>query len=301
MTYSTQSRHGLSLVPEMAYGVTPVSPAMTRLRHTGCDLALTKTTIESDEIREDRQISHLIPGQHSARGDVEFELNYGGVDDLLAAVCYSDWSANILKTGTDQSSFTFERAFNDIGQYQHFTGCVMDEMTLSLQPQSLVTGRFSVRGKSMTQTDSPLDASIDAGSTNRPMDSYTGALKEGGFSLALVAGLDLKIENGAEQVFVLGEETANGSIAGRSRVSGELTAYFEDAALINKFIDKTNSSLEVSLSGEGGSYDILLPNILYTGADAPVRGDKVVTLSLPFVALYDAPEATNIKITRTAA
>lgn len=301
MTYSTQSRHGLSLISETEFGVIPASPAMTRLRHTGCDLALTKTTIESDEIREDRQISHLMPGQHSVKGDIDFELNYGGFDSLLAAACYSDWSANILKTGTDQSSFTIERAFHDIGQYQHFTGCVMDELTLSLQPQSLVGGRFTVLGKSMAQAGSPLDAPVTAGSTNRPMDSYTGALKEGGSSLALVAGLDLKIENGAEQVFVLGEETANGSIAGRSRISGELTAYFEDATLINKFIDKTASSLEMSVSGEGGNYDILLPNILYTGADAPVRGDKIVTLSLPFVALYDEAEATNIKITRTAA
>ncbi len=301
MTFSTQSRHSVSYAAEATYGTTPPSPDMLALRHTGCDLSLSKSSIESDEIRDDRQISHYLPGQHSVKGDIEFELNYGGVDDLLAAALYSSWSGNTLKTGTDQTSFSIERAFNDISQYQLFSGCTVDELDLSIQPGSLITGRAAMLGKSMAQSASSADASVSASPAHNPMDSFSATLKEGGSRIAVIAGIDLKLENGAEQVFVLGDEMASSALAGRSRISGEITAYFEDASLINKFLNKTPSSLEVTLSGAGGSYQILLPNILYTGAEAPVRGDKAVTLALPFVSLFDEAEATNIKITRTPA
>jgi len=298
MSFSTQSRHSLAYVAEGAYGITPASPSLTQLRHTGCDLALSKKTIESDEIRDDRQIAHLRHSLHTVRGDIDMELSYGTYDPLLAAACCSSWSDDVLKTGTDAQSLTFERAFTDINQYQVFTGCLVDELNLSVQPESLVSGRFSVLGQTMTAQGSPLDAAVDAGSAYAPMDSFSGVLEEAGAALGLVAGIDLKIENGIEPAYVLGADSATAMTAGRSRISGEITAYFEDNSLIAKFINAEQSSLKLSVSGAGGSYDILLPNILYTGADIPVKGDRITTLTLPFVALYDGGEDTNLKITR---
>lgn len=300
MTFSTQSRHSLAGVVETDFGTPPASPALTRIRHTGCDLSLSKSTIESDEIRDDRQLGTFLPGQHSVTGDIDFELAYGGFDTLLAAVCYSAWAGDTLKTGTLQTSFSLERAFNDIGQYQLFNGCVLDALSLTIQPESIISGRYTVVGKTMTMGTAPLDASVDPGAAFAPMDSFHGTIKEDGVVSALVAGIDLKIENDAEQSYVLGEEAASTITAGRSRISGEITVYFQDATLINKFLNKNASSLEINMSGEGGSYTILLPNILYTGSEAPVKGDRVVTLTLPFVALYDATTQSNIKITRIA-
>lgn len=302
MTFATGARHGLSYIVEESFGVTPASPDMTQLRHTACSLGLTKTTLESDEIRSDRQISDVLHGQKTVSGDIDFELSYGAFDALLAGLMQSDWSSDVLKAGSSQPSFTFERSFGDISQYQALSGCVIDSLRLSVKPDRMVTGKFSILGKASSFAASALDASPTAAVANDPMDSFSGSLTEGGSAIAIVAGLELVVENGLEQAFVLGSAETATILAGRSRVSGEIITYFEDVALLNKFINRTPSSLGITFSGVGGTIAFSLPSIVYTGAENPVAGATgPITLSLPFTAIYDPDEQTNLKITRTAA
>ena len=301
MTFATGARHGLSYIAEETFGTTPSSPDMTTFRHTACSLGLRKTTLETAEIRSDRQISHLLHGQKTVAGDIDFELSYGAFDDIPAALMQSDWSSDVLKAGASQPSFTFERGFTDIGQYQILTGCVMDRLRLSVRPDRLVSGKLSVLGKSSTLASSSLDASPTAAASNDPMDSFSGSLTEGGAAMGIVAGLDLVIDNGLEQAFVIGDAEAEALLAGSSRITGEIVTYFEDAGLLEKFVDRSESSLTITFSGAGGSLTFELPRIVYTGAENPALGAGPITLSLPFTALYDAGEATNLKLTRTAA
>ncbi|WP_339632438.1 phage tail tube protein [uncultured Sneathiella sp.] len=300
MTFATGARHGLSYIAEETFGTTPSSPDMTTFRHTACSLGLRKTTLETAEIRSDRQISHLLHGQKTVAGDIDFELSYGAFDDILAALMQSDWSSDVLKAGASQPSFTFERGFTDIGQYQILTGCVMDRLRFSVRPDRLVSGKLSVLGKSSTLASSSLDASPTAAASNDPMDSFSGSLTEGGAAMGIVAGLDLVIDNGLEQAFVIGDAEAEALLAGSSRITGEIVTYFEDAGLLEKFVDRSESSLTITFSGAGGSLAFELPRIVYTGAENPALGAGPITLSLPFTALYDETQATNLKITRTA-
>lgn len=301
MTFATGAQHGLSYIAESSFGTTPESPDMTALRHTACSLGLSKTALESAEIRSDRQIAYLLHGQKTVAGDIETELSYGAFDDLLAALMQSSWSSDVLKAGASQPSFTFERAFADIGQYQVLTGCVIDKLRLSVRPDRLITGKFSVIGKSSSLSSSTLDAAPTAAAANDPMDSFSGSLEEGGSAIGIVAGLDLTIDNGLAQAFVIGDAEAASLLAGQSRITGEIVTYFEDAALLTKFAGATESSLSLTCSGAGGSLTFDLPRIVYTGAENPALGAGPITLSLPFTALYDESEATNLKITRTAA
>ena len=301
MTFATGSQHGLSYVSEATFGTTPASPEMTEFRHTACSLVLSKTTLETEEIRSDRQIAHLLHGQKTVSGDIDFELSYGAHDVFLAGLMQSDWSSDVLKAGVTQPSFTIERAFSDITQYQQLTGCVIDKMRLSVRPDRLISGKFLILGKSAGITSSALDATVTAAVANDPMDSFTGSIEEGGSSLALVAALDLNIDNNMEQAFVIGDAEANSILAGRSRISGEMVTYFENETLLSKFLNRTASSLKLTLSGVGGDLEFFLPNIVYTGGDNVVVGEGPITLSLPFTALYDETEATNLRLTRTAA
>ncbi|MCC3304923.1 phage tail tube protein [Sneathiella sp. HT1-7] len=301
MTFATGAQHGLTYIAESVFGTTPASPEMTSCRHTACSLGLSKTTLETAEIRSDRQIAHLLHGQKTVSGNIDMELSYGAFDDMLAAVMQSSWSSNVLKAGASQPSFTFERGFADIGQYQVLTGCVIDRLRLNVRPDRLIAGTFGLVGKSSAINSSSLDASPTAAAANDPMDSFSGSLEEGGSSIGIVVGLELNIDNGLEQAFVIGEDEATSLFAGQSRITGEITTYFEDAALLNKFAARTESSLTLTCSGAGGSLEFDLPRIVYTGAENPTLGAGPITLSLPFSALYDETEATNLKITRTAA
>ncbi|GLQ07512.1 phage tail tube protein [Sneathiella chinensis] len=301
MIFASQSRHLLGIVAEDVAGTTPPSPEITPLRHTGCDLTLSKETVESDEIRSDRQIGHFNHGRKSVAGDIDFELSFGSFDSLLEGAFCASWSGNVLKTGSEEKSFTIERGFPDIQQYQRFTGCVVNQMALTVQPDSLVSGRFGIMGRDMMPAAAALDPSPGPTLSAAPMDGFGGSVSEGGAPLAEVAGLDLKIENGFEAAHVLGSDVAGAMTYGRSRVSGEMTVWFENRALIDKFLGKVPSRLALTLNGEGGGYEILLPNILYSGADIPVKGGRGAILTLPFIALHDGVLGSNIQITRIPA
>lgn len=300
MTFSTQTHHGLRYVVEESYGVLPDPFSVSALRHSGCDLNLIRQSIESDEIRSDRQISHFFHGTEEVTGEIDFELCYGAFDDILAAALMADWESDQLESGTNLQSLLLERAFSDVDQYQQYHGCCVDRLDLTVQPESLVGGRLSVKGRRLSLSDNPLSESVSAPAYNAPMEAFKGSVSIDGVLQGLVAGLDLRIENGLENTYALGSRSAASALYGKSRISGELTAFFEDNSLFQKFLDQSHCSLSLTLIGEGGSYEITLPKILYMAGNNPVRGDKAVTTSFTFVALQDAVMGTDIRIERNA-
>jgi hypothetical protein len=303
MTIATGSRHDMAYVVESVFGTTPTTPTFTPIRHTGTTIGLSKDAIESEELRQDRQIANYRHGNKSVAGDVNIELSYGTFDDLLEATLAGTWATNVLIAGTTRRSYTVERHHTDIGKYLRSTGCSFNALSLSVAPNSMVTGSFSVIGKAFSVASTAISGSTySAETTTAPFDSFTGSITEGGSSIAVVTSIDLSIDNGMEALYVVGsDETLLPSI-GKSTVTGSITAYFEDSTLIDKFIAETASSLSFVLTDlAGNSYTVDLPNIKYNSGNPEVAGPGAITVSLDFVALYDASTGSQIEITRAAA
>ena len=303
MTIATGSRHDMAYVAESTFGTTPTTPVFVPIRHTGTTLGLSKDAIESEELRQDRQIAHYRHGNKSVSGDVNIELSYGSFDDLLQATLAGSWASDVLLAGTTRRSFTIERHHSDINKYLRSTGCSFNSMSLSVAPNSMVTGSFSIIGKSFTVASTAISgATYSSETTSAPFDSYTGSVNEGGSSVAVVTGIELSIDNGMEALYVVGsDETLLPSI-GKSTVTGSITAYFENSLLIDKFISETASSLEFTLTDQAGnSYIFELPNVKYNSGNPEVGGPGAITVSLDFVALYDSGTASQIQITRVPA
>lgn len=303
MVQSQGSRHSISYVPEVTFGVTPGTPSMVELRNTGTTLAVQKDSFTSEEIRNDRQIVDMRHGVRRATGDVNFELSYGAFDDWLEAALFSTWATNVLKVGVTPKSFTVERAFADISEFQPFTGVMVNSMSLNIVPNAMVTGSFGLIGAGlMTPASTALDAAVTAAASNPPFDGFTGTITEGG-GAASVTSLSLELNNNLAPVYIIGSDTAPQILAGRSILTGTLTSFFESEAMLNKFLAETESSLSLTLEGaSGGDLTILLPRIKYTAATVDVsNADDGILVQMPFQALRDASEATNIKITRVPA
>ena len=56
------SRHSMRYVAEATYGTTPATPAFKPIRHTSTTLGLSKESLQSEEIRDDRQIADFRHG-----------------------------------------------------------------------------------------------------------------------------------------------------------------------------------------------------------------------------------------------
>lgn len=303
MTIATGSRHNLSYVVEATFGTTPTNPSFTPIRHTGTTLGLSKDAVESEELREDRQVAHFRHGNKSVTGDINFELSYGGLDALLEATLCGAWATNVLKAGTTRRSYTVERHHQDIGKYLRSTGCQFNTMSLSVAPNSMVTGSFGIIGSGFTTSGSALgSATYSAESTTAPFDSFSGSITEGGSAIAIITALELNIDNGMEALYVVGSADTLLPSIGKSSVTGSVTAYFENTTLLDKFVAETTSAIQFTLTDAAGNdYIVLLPKVKYNSGNPEVSGPGAITVTLDFVALYNSSDASQIKITRVPA
>ena len=109
----------------------------------------------------------------------------------------------------------------------------------------------------------------------------------------------MNIDNGMESQYVIGDATTLQPPLAKSTVTGSVTAYFEDTTLIDKFINETASSMQFTLTDAAGNdYIFDLPNIKYNSGNPEVGGPGAITVTLDFIALYDASTGSQLKITR---
>ena len=306
MPLSNGARTGLSYVPEVTFGVTPASPSLIQLPYTTHSLDLSKERVTGNDLLPDRMPRVDRHGNRSVAGDIVADLRKGDYDTLLESAFFNTWSTNVLKIGTTPKFFTFEDAATDINQFRIFTGLGVSSLALSIRPNQMVTATFSMVGKDMTQVAVSPDPVKTVGTGNQPFDAYSGLLSIGNAGGALTAstlvtGIDFTITNSLAPRFVVGSSSTTDLEFGSAVVEGTITAYYEDAALINRFINETESALQVIVDDPTGAsdYTFLFPRIKLNGATVPVEGPGSRIISLPFVALYDTTANSNIVLTRT--
>ena len=85
-------------------------------------------------------------------------------------------------------------------------------------------------------------------------------------------------------------------------MTANITTYFEDSTLLEKFINETESSEYFTLEDfDGNQYVFILPRIKYNGGQPDTQGQGPITVSLPIQALRDADAASQIVILRNDA
>jgi hypothetical protein len=119
-------------------------------------------------------------------------------------------------------------------------------------------------------------------------------------SVAIITGIDFTVSNALAPTFVVGSDSTPQLEFGMATVEGTITAYFEDASLINRFVNETTSAFQVTVNDPSGAsnYTFHFPRVKINGASVPVDGPTSRIVTLPFVALYDTAENSNIEIIR---
>jgi len=287
---------------ESTFGTTPAGN-FTNLPFSTQSLNLTKDRVAGNDIQADRMPRVDRHGNRQVGGDVVVDLRKGDYDAFLESAMLNTWATDVLKVGTTPKYFSIEDYAADIDQARLFTGCTVSSLALSIAPKQMVTSTFTMVGKDMTI--GATEKTQDAASGNAPFDAYSGAVAIGnvGASSAsgVVTGIDFTLNNSFAPTFVIGDDSAPALEVGRAEIEGTLTAYFEDAALITRFLNETETELSVSVDDPTGSneYTFLFPRVKINSADVGVDGPNSITISMSFVALYDSTEATNLKITRS--
>ena len=299
MAFAQGSRSSLSYIAESTFGTTPAGN-FQNLPFTSHSLNMTKDRVEGTDIQADRMSRVDRHGNRQVSGDITGDLREGDFDELLESAMLSSWSSDVLKVGTVPKYFSIEDYAADIDQARLFTGCSVNSLAVSLAPNQMVTGTFGIVGKNMTMSAS--EKTQDAPSTNAPFDAYSGTLQIGGSNSAIVTAMDFTLTNSFAPTFVVGDDSAPALEVGNAVVEGSISAYFEDASLINRFVNETETPLKVTVGDNAGTpntMEFFFPRCKINSADVGVDGPTSRIITMSFVALRDATENTNLRITRS--
>ena len=304
MAFSQGSRSSLSFVTEATFGTTPAG-SFANLPFSTHSLNLTKDILSGTDIEADRMPRVNRQGNRQVGGDIVVDLRDGDYDLLLESAMLGAFATNVLKVGVVPKFFSIEDYASDIDQARLFTGMSVSTMAISLAPNQMVTTTFGMVGKDMTM--SATEKTQTAASGAQPFDAYSGDISIGNVgspsAVAIVTALDFTLNNAYAPTFVIGDDSAPSLEYGRAEVEGTMTAYFENAALIDRFLNETETAIQVSVDDPTGanSYTFDFPRVKINSADVGVDGPTSRMVTMSFVALYDGSVgglATNLQITR---
>ena len=299
MAFAQGSRSSLSYIVESTFGTTPAGN-FQNLPFTSHSLNMTKDRVEGTDIQADRMSRVDRHGNRTVAGDIQADLRDTDFDELIEGAMMSTWATNVIKIGTTPKYFSIEDYAADIDQSRLFTGCSVNTLSVALAPNAMVAGTFGLVGKNMaiSATEKTQDAATDAS----PFDAYSGDLEIGGTTSAIVTAMDFTLTNGLAPTFVVGDDSAPSLEVGNAVIEGSLSVYFEDEAMINRFINETETSLKVTVGDNAGTPNTLeffFPRCKINSADVGVDGPTSRMIAMSFVALRDDTEATSLRITRS--
>ncbi|QPB11409.1 hypothetical protein [Providencia phage Kokobel2] len=303
------SRHSMYLVPEASYGVTPpTAPEFGFYRHNSTTLAAVKNTLDSAELNPKRQRLGVRSGTSQAAGNVVSELSAKSFDRILEALMMGTWTNNVLKVGSTRRSFSILRIFEDMEgaapnnkNHHLFTGMEANSLQLAVNTSSMLLATVGWVGKKVSiSATPPAGAKLGLPETTEQMDSFTGTITEAGKAIGVITEISINLENGIEPRYVVGSRDSIKPSSGMCNITGQISAYFEDSYLYEKFLNEQTSNISFELKDPAGNtYKIDLPNIKYTAGNADTSGAGSIMLVLPFTASYDPASNTTMTITRT--
>ena len=228
---------------------------------------------------------------------------------LVAAAGYLI-TQSVVSNGNSIRTFSFEWDQDDINTNLTFTGMQPDMMSLDLAVGSIITGQFGFTGRGHTiQNSSLLPGSPMPSQDLEIMNAVTdiGVVRENGANLVgvndFIKSAKLEVKNNLRAQKALAVYGTASVGVGELMVSGSLEVYFESATYYRKWLNGTNTSLEIGVADPSGNgYLIELDKVRFVdGSLSPPDKDSDVILTLPFEAYYNAGTGRGIRITRAVA
>lgn len=206
-----------------------------------------------------------------------------------------------LRNGTTKKSLVVERQLTDLTDYLYFNGLRVDKMSLDITADAIITGSFSVVGKS----GEPAGASVvgggsitaavsgetvtASGNVGNIYESATLATAAAAALATAVRSAKFTIANNPRLKKKVGSKYPFDIGLGNIDVTGTLEVYFEDITLYSKFRNHTSSGLQFIIFDDDGQVTIFtFFKVEWTKAAAPAPGqNEDIMLPMEFRAIMD--------------
>jgi hypothetical protein len=208
----------------------------------------------------------------------------------------------IPQTGHTDNSFSYEHWSPEVTASEVYSGLKVDQINLQLPPTGIAQFDMDVLGQNVTTASAQYFTSPTAQTTTGAMAAVNGVLRVGGVTYAIVTGLSMSINPGFTGDPVVGANTIPNLFPGGINVSGQFTAYFQDAVLRDAFLNETEIDLIVALTADNTAASdfmaIHLPRIKVGSADK-TDGEGGIVQTFSFQALEALTGGAGIKTEKT--
>jgi len=193
-------------------------------------------------------------------------------------------------------SFSIERFYSDIPASEVFTGCKFGNAKISAANSAIPTIDIDIMGQDQLNDTTQQFTLANDVSSGSSVSVLFGAIFLNGARKAVVTSWDLSIQPNLNSLDkAIGSEVAVGITPGIYKVSGSMTAYFQDTVDRDIFLAKTEHALVLVLrvtdSYNAKFLAFQMPRVIYNSANTTeeVKGN---TITLPFTA-YENPNGDD--------
>jgi hypothetical protein len=258
------------------------------------------TIISFAEVGGAYRTINVVPAPADAAADAALTLTRPGFSTLVPL-------ANQISR-----KFALEIYGSDVEVARVFKECRMSGYTMAMPATGMSTCDFDVMGRDMDVLiggAAPFFTAPAAATTTGVCASVNGILVVDGASQGVITGVNLTMQLTPTAADVVGQNFPAEIFLGRADLTGTLTAYFQDATLVNDFLNETESTLILTVDDSSAfGADVIsltLPRIKLGGASINITGEGGQMLTAPFQALlYEGTAAgmpnTTIRINDTA-
>jgi hypothetical protein len=200
-------------------------------------------------------------------------------------------------TGHTNKSFSVEHWFSDVAQSEVYSGCQPTKIDISLPPTGLATISIPIMGQNVTTATAQYFTSPTAATVTGLTAAVNGDILVGGVAVATLTGLSLSIESNRSGDPVVGSNVIPTRFPGRIVVSGQATAYFEDAVLRDAFLAETEIEILVVLTSDETATSNFIAFTLprcKLGGSSKSDGEGGIVQTIPFQALLPTTGGTGI-------
>lgn len=306
---------------ETTFKTVPGSPNAMILPFKTESLSYDRALIDSTTIRSSRQPQQPMRGAITVAGDISFELSpqYGRLfKHVFGSYAVSGTEApytHTFKIGDLPVGMVIEKQFTDLAtaKYFQYFGCKVNSFKIDTKTAGPVDCSVSLMGAKETIASASFDSTpTDLGHT--PFDSMSATLLRGGSALGVATTVSLSLDNGLDgDTYVIDGTGERYSLPdGQAKVSGKLTALFDNTTLYELALANTETSLSIAFAHGAGTgatagtekLTFFIDELMFKPKSPVINGPKGMVVDLDFIGYYnddsDASAFRAVLLTPTA-
>jgi hypothetical protein len=209
----------------------------------------------------------------------------------------------IPTTGHTDLSYTIEHWYPDITQSEVFVGCMPSQATINIPANGMGTVAFTMVGKNMTDGTSQYFSTPTALGTDGVLAGVNGVIRIGSTDVAIITGLNVTVNGNRSGDPVVGANTVPALFPGRLVIQGSMSAFFQDATLRDVFLNETETSLNLYLTGSNdANAPFMTLNMSRLKFNSATKNDneRGLVQSIQFVSLEDTAGGAAADTLQTA-